>query len=188
MQEFKLTYTHRGLSVLVGMVLLFCSLASPEIFAQGEPSTRTTDQEEANKRVAQQIYDVWDGNDEGVLDELIAEDVVLHRPHYMGGTVSGLEAYKNNLRMVRAAIPDLFFRAHKVVAEDDKVVAYATFGGTHKGELAGIEPTGISVEVDDFVLYRFDDGKIAEVITRPDFFSLFRQLDAVEHPAGPPEK
>jgi len=188
MQEFKLIYSHRGLSVLVGMVLLFCSLASTEIFAQDEPSTRSTDQQEANKQVAQQIYDVWDGNDKAVLDELIAEDVVLHRPHYMGGTVRGLEAYKNNLLMVRAAFPDLFFRAHKVVAEGDMVVAYATLGGTHEGELAGIEPTGNSVEVDDFVLYRFDEGKVAEVISRPDFFSLFMQLDVVEPPAGPPEK
>jgi len=188
MQEFKLIYSHSELSILVGMVLLFCFLASTEILAQDEPSTRTTDQQEVNKQVAQQIYDVWDGDDEGVLDELIAEDVILHRPHYMGGTAHGLEAYKNNLFMVRAAIPDLFFKAHKVLAEGDKVVAYASFGGTHEGELAGIEPTRNSVEVDDFVLYRFEDGKVAEVITRPDFFSLFMQLDIVEPPAGPPGK
>ena len=186
MQEFKLIYSHSGLSILVGMVLLFCSLVSTEVFAQDYPSTETTDQQEANKQVAQQIYDVWDGDDADVLDELIAEDVILHRPHYMGGTAHGLEGYKSNLFMVREAIPDLFFKSHKVLAEDDMVVAYASFGGTHEGELAGIEPTGKSVEVDDFVLYRFENGKVAEVITRPDFFSLFMQLDVVEPPAGPP--
>ncbi len=174
-------YAYRGLLVLIGVFLLFGSLVGCEQ-AQDEPVT--ADQREANKRAAQQIYDVWDGGDEDVLDDLIAEDVVFHTPHYIRGTVRGREAYKNNLRMVRAAVPDLFFRAHTVVAEDDKVIAYATFGGTHEGELLGIEPTGNSVEVEDFVLYRFDDGKVVEVISRPDFLSLFMQLGAIELPEG----
>lgn len=46
----------------------------------------------------------------------------------------------------------------------------------------GIEPTGTSVEVEDFVLYRFEDGKIAEVVSIPDFFDLFMQLGVVEPP------
>jgi hypothetical protein len=40
------------------------------------PVSETSDQREANKRAAQQIYDVWDGGDEDALDEVIAEDVV----------------------------------------------------------------------------------------------------------------
>ena len=170
-----LTHTNRGLVGMMSLFFVFGSLATTASCAHH-------DQQEANKQVAQQIYDVWDGDDEDVLDELIAEDVVLHRPHYMGGAAHGLEGYKDNLRMVRAAIPDLFFRADYVVAEDDMVVAYATFGGSQEGELAGIEPTGKSVEVDDFVLYRFEDGKVVEVISRPDFLSLFVQLGVVEPP------
>jgi len=84
--------------------------------------------------------------------------------------------------MVREAIPDLYFRAHHVVAENNKVVAFATFVGTHEGEIRGIEPTGETVEVEDFVLYRLEDGKVSEVITRPDFFLLFMQLGVVEPP------
>ena len=169
------THASRGLVGLMSLFLVLGSLATTTACAHD-------DQQEANKQVAQQIYDVWDGDDEDVLDELIAEDVVLYRPHYMGGAAHGLQGYKDNLRMVRAAIPDLFFRADYIVAENDKVVAYATFGGSHEGELAGIEPTGKSVEIDDFVLYRFEDGKVVEVISRPDFFSLFMQLGVVEPP------
>jgi predicted ester cyclase len=84
--------------------------------------------------------------------------------------------------MVRAGFPDLFFRAHEVVAEDDKVIAYCTFGGTHEGNLMGVEPTGASVEVWDFVYYRFDDGKVVEVISLPDLFGLFLQVGLVEPP------
>ena len=42
------------------------------------------DQQEANKRAAQQIYDVWDGGDENVLDDVIAEDVVFDKPDHLG--------------------------------------------------------------------------------------------------------
>lgn len=140
------------------------------------------EQREANKRKAHRAYDVWDGDDEEVLDEFMAEDVVLHKPDYMGGTVQGLDAYKKNLRMVRAAFSDLFFRAHEVVAEDDKVIGYCSFGGTHDGNMMGIEPTGNSVEVSDFVMYRFEDGKVAEVTSRPDFLGLLLQVEAVELP------
>ncbi|MFC6942611.1 ester cyclase [Salinirubellus sp. GCM10025818] len=140
------------------------------------------DQQEANKRAAQQIYDVWDGGDENVLDDVIAEDVVFDKPDHLGGQVHGREAYKDNLRMVRAGFPDLFFRAHEVVAEDDKVMAYCTFGGTHEGNLMGVEPTGASVEAWDFVYYRFNDGKVVEVISFPDLYGLFLQVGLVEPP------
>lgn len=142
----------------------------------------TQDQRDANKQAAQRIYDVWDGDDEEALDDVLAEDVILHKPEHVGGRVRGREAYKDNLRMVRAGFPDLFFEAHEVVAEDDKVMAYCTFGGTHEGELLGIEPTGTSVKVGDFVLYRFDDGKVVEVTSLPDLFGLFLQVGAIEPP------
>ena len=140
----------------------------------------TQDQRDANKRAAQRIYDVWDGDDADVLDDVLAEDVILHKPEHVGGRVRGRDAYKDNLRMVRAGFPDLFFEAHEIVAEDDTVMAYCTFGGTHEGELLGIEPTGTSVEVGDFVLYRFDDGKVVEVTSLPDLFGLFLQVGAIE--------
>jgi predicted ester cyclase len=86
--------------------------------------------------------------------------------------------------MVRTGFSDLFFRVHDVVAEDDTVIAYCTFGGTHDGELLGIEPTGASVEVWDFVMYRFDDGKVVEVTSLPDFLGLFLEIGAIEPPGA----
>jgi predicted ester cyclase len=144
----------------------------------------THDPQEANKRAARQIYDVWDGGDEDVIDDIMAEDVVLNRPDAVGGPVRGRKAYKDNLRMVRAGFPDLFFRAHDVVAEDDKVIAYCTFGGTHEGELLGLEPTGASVDVWDFVMYRFDDGNVVEVTSLPDFLGLLLEVGAIEPPGA----
>lgn len=145
---------------------------------------KRADQQEVNKRAARQIFDVWDGGrDVSALEEVMAEDVVLRGfPEELRGVSHGREAYEAGVRMIRSAFPDLFFRAHEIVAEDDKVVAYCTHGGTHEGELMGIEPTGNSFEAADFVLYRFEDGKVAEVISLPDVFSMFAQLGIIEVP------
>lgn len=145
----------------------------------------TQDQLETNKRAAQQIFDVWDGDDEDGIDEVMAEDVVLQgHPLEVRGTVHGREAYKEGFRMVRAGFPNQFFEANQVVAEDDLVMAYCTWGGTHEGEIFGIEPTGATIEVADFVSYRFDNGKVVEVISLPDLFATFLQLGVIEPPGG----
>ena len=146
--------------------------------------SQTRDQREANKRAAHQVYDVWDGGDIEALDDVITEGVVLHAPEPVG-TVYGREAYKDNLRMVRAGIPDLSFEVHDVVAEGDTVMANCTFAGTHEGELMGIEPTGTSVEVQWLGSYRFDDGDLVEVTGLPDLFGTFLQIGAIDPPRSP---
>ncbi|WP_170977333.1 ester cyclase [Halorussus salinisoli] len=140
------------------------------------------DQRETNKKAAQQIFDVWDGGDIDALNDVIAEDVILHTPEALRGTLHGRDAYKDNLRMSRGALPDLFFEPNDVVAENDTVMAYCTFGGIHEGEVMGIEPTGKEVEVEWFGLYRFDDGKVVEVNGLPDLLGLFVQLGVIEPP------
>ncbi len=145
---------------------------------------QTHDPREANRRAAQRIFDVWDGDDIDALDDVIAEDVVLHGPEEVLGTVHGRDAYEDNLRMIRAGLPDLFFEANEIVAEDDTVMAHCTLGGTHEGELMGIEPTGASVEVTWFGSYRFDDGKVVEVTSLPDLFGALLQLGVVEPPGA----
>lgn len=145
----------------------------------------TTGQQEANKRAAHHVFDVWDGGEIDALDDVLREDLVLYgHPEAVVGTSHGREAYKDNLRMLRAGFPDLSFEAQEVVAEDDSVMAYCTVGGTHEGELMGIDPTGNSVETGWFGHYRFEDGKLVEVIGLFDLFGLFLQLGVIEPPGG----
>ena len=143
--------------------------------------SHSQNQREANKRTAQRIYDVWDGDDIDTLDDVMAEDVVLRAPEPVG-TAHGREAYKDNLRGIRAGLPDLSFDVHDVVAEDDTVMAHCTFGGTHDGDLLGIEPTGASIEVRWLGCYRFDDGNVIEVVGLPDLFGALVQVGAIDPP------
>lgn len=142
----------------------------------------THDLRETNQRAAQQIFAVWDGGDADALDDIVAEDLVFHTPTFSREPALGRDAYKGNLRMVRAGFPDLFFRANDIVADDELVMAYCTFGGTHTGTILGIEPTGASVEVAFFGSYRFDDGRLVEVTSLPDLCGLFLQLGVIEPP------
>ena len=45
-----------------------------------------------------------------------------------------------------------------MVAEDDKVVTYKTFSGTHQGEFAGIPPSNKEVTIDVIDIFRVEDG------------------------------
>jgi len=55
-------------------------------------------------------------------------------------------------------------------------------GADRRSTEGALEPTGASVEAWDFVYYRFDDGKVVEVISFPDLYGLFLQVGLVEPP------
>jgi ketosteroid isomerase-like protein len=44
------------------------------------------------------------------------------------------------------------------------------------GSYGGVEATGEPVEVRDFAVWRFEDGKVAEISTIQDQFALLKQI------------
>lgn len=59
---------------------------------------------------------------------------------------------------------------------EDRVVLRVTTRAVHRGEFNGIAATGRKVEFSGLVIYRFDDGRIAESWGELDFAGLWRQL------------
>ena len=49
-----------------------------------------------------------------------------------------------------------------MIAEEDKVLAYITMRGTHKGEFQGIAPSGRRFEAKAMHLFRIRAGKAVE--------------------------
>jgi len=76
----------------------------------------------------------------GSVDKYLAEDFVNHDPPF------GAAADRAGLRaagaMFRAAFPNWHSQLHLLVAEGDIVVEQFTAGGTHRGEIMGVAPTG----------------------------------------------
>ena len=130
------------------------------------------------KQLQQRFIDeVQTKGDDGVLDELIADDFVDHSP------APGVPPTKDGVRglfaMFRGAMPDLHVDTHDMVSEGDTVATRKTLVGTQRGELFGAPATNkeLRIEVIDFV--RYSDGRIVEHWNLVDTYGLMVQLGVI---------
>ena len=63
-----------------------------------------------------------------------------------------------------------------MVAEGEMVAIFYTYGGTFKGDMMGIAPTGKKFTLKLAILSRFAAGKEVEAWPYSDLLSLYRQL------------
>jgi steroid delta-isomerase-like uncharacterized protein len=117
---------------------------------------------ERNKALLRRsVEEAWLKGDMAVADEVYAADVILHSP--LTGETTGIDAVKGAIRAMRAAVPDVQMRIEHLIAEGDMVVNHTSMTGTHKGEYAGIPPSGKPFKAEGVSIVRVADGKIAEI-------------------------
>jgi predicted ester cyclase len=92
------------------------------------------------------------------------------------------QALKDHIDMFEAAFPLYELIAEDMIAEGDEVAVRATFRGTHLGAFAGIPATEREVEIPVFLIYRIEDGLIAEHWMQADVMGLMQQLGALPTP------
>jgi steroid delta-isomerase-like uncharacterized protein len=136
---------------------------------------------EENKAVVRRFFENAGSGERD--DELIAEDFVYHGPPMLG-EVRGREGFKQLLSGFRAGFPNFETEVTTLIAEGDVVAAWHTHRGQHRGEFAGIPPTGKTVEVHGLELLRVRDGQIAEFWHMDDFLGLMQQIGAVPAPSA----
>ncbi len=90
----------------------------------------------------------------------------------------GLTAWRENVRIMRTALPDLKVRVDDIFASGDKLAVRATLTGTHRGEFLGNAPTGRNVNYLSYEIYRFEDGKLAEEWICSDSVTMMTQMGA----------
>ena len=144
-------------------------------------ATVPEDLSEASRQLLEQSFN--EGNFE-LIDQLVAPEAVNHDPATPAQMrdLRGPEVVKRMATMYRAAFPDLRMTVDDVIAADDKVVLRWHSEGTHRGELAGLAPTGARGSVTGMSIDRWKDGKIVEAWAEWDNLGLARQLGA-----APPE-
>jgi predicted ester cyclase len=89
----------------------------------------------------------------------------------------GDSSLKGHIREAEAAFPGYQLVAHQIVAEGDIVAVRGSFYGVHKGEFAGIAPTGKKVSSDLMLFYRISDGFIVEHWMQWDMKAVVDQLN-----------
>ena len=137
----------------------------------------TTDLE-ANKNLVRSFVGAWNDRDFDRFDTLMAEGATL--------AVSGMR-FPCDPKGTRAiaeewtsAFPDWHFELRALIAEDDLVVAHMPYRGTFTHPVSGVAPTGRSADVDEIVIFRIVDGKVAEAWEVYDEAGMWRQLGVTQ--------
>ena len=137
----------------------------------------------ANKELVKRYIQAIDDNDSSdwsVIDEYVAEDVIVHNPP-LPGCSPDREGIKQAAEMFRQATPG----RHEVrmqIAEGDLVVSHVLGRGVHAGELLGIPGTGNEVQTEGLAVHRIDDGKIVEYWAVTDVARVLQQVGALPGP------
>ena len=112
-----------------------------------------------------------------MIDEVVEPEVLFHAPVPVGAT--GAQALKNVVAILLRAFPDLHLTIEDVIAEGNKVVGRQTATGTHRGEYMSRPPTGKSVTYNEIFIFRFVNGRIAEIWGVVDVLSQMKQLGMI---------
>ncbi|TDW77029.1 ester cyclase [Kribbella pratensis] len=132
----------------------------------------TTD---SNKTVVKDFIDgLFTKGDLGAVDTHLAEDFINHDPPF--GVTPDREGMRDAGSMMRAAFPDWHSDLHALIAEGDLVVERFTAGGTQRGEVMGVPPTGKTVSLPGINIWRLRDGLIVERWGRLDDLGFREQL------------
>lgn len=120
---------------------------------------------------------IWINQDIRVVDDLVAEDVVVTNVSF-GVELHGVDQFKETLEMALAGFSDIDISTHRVLAEDDAVVAHWTVEGTHGGPFMGVEPTNKRVEWTNVSFFTCREGRITTYWALSDALGFMRQTGA----------
>ncbi len=129
---------------------------------------------EANKAVVRSFIEAWNTREFDRFDTLMGEEAALR----IGGGVVPCDPAGTRAIAVEwtHAFPDYQFELLALVAEADLVVAHMPYRGTFREAILGLGPTGRSCTVDEIVIFRISDGRIAEAWEVYDEAGMWRQL------------
>lgn len=117
-------------------------------------------------------------DDVSVIDETVSDDIVGHG--FPGMRIHGRESYKEFFRVFRRSFADMDWKIHAMVADEQQVAVRWQIRVTHVGPFAGVPATDRRVCVDGMVLYRMEDGLIAETWLHLDEMKLLSAIGAID--------
>jgi predicted ester cyclase len=126
----------------------------------------------ANKGLVADFYaKVINSCDLEAIDRLLSDGFVHN------GRARARSEQRETIAELLEAFPDLSTETELIVAEGDLVSAHQRWSGTHRGAVAGLEPTGRRVEFTSTAMFRIRDGVIAEAWDEIDLGVVAARLD-----------
>ena len=131
---------------------------------------------ESNKRIMERFTSEFLTTGGAALaEEFLSRDIVLH---FAGQEQRGRDTCLAVVAANDDTFEDLVWSVEEMVADGDAVAVRYTMTGTHRGEFAGVPPTGKAVVAQSMAFYRLADGQIVEERAQLDMLGILQQLDA----------
>jgi steroid delta-isomerase-like uncharacterized protein len=138
----------------------------------------------AHEATYRRLMDAVGAGREDQVEGVLAAEFVDHNP--IPGQAPGPAGFRQWLRAVRGAFPDLTATVQDVVAESDRLAGRVRYRGTHRGPFLGLAATGRAVDFEAFHFVRFRDQQIAEWWGTADLLTVVEQVGGrVSGPDGP---
>lgn len=132
-----------------------------------------------NEALIQEYYTAWDAGDPGEIATFFADDFSTTYTDWTGTENRvGPSDVHDWIAGWLDVMAEMTHEIHELVADGDQVMAHVTYRGVHDGPVHGIEPTGYTVEVEEYLWFRIEDDEIIELNWLSDDLALLRQLGA----------
>ncbi|MEE9169712.1 MAG: ester cyclase [bacterium] len=131
---------------------------------------------EANKDIVRRFAEALNNQEFDALDDLVAPDFVRHSQASGELQAKSRDEFKQLQKEFLKSFPDQRVTTELLIAEGDYVAAYATYSGTQEGPMPPFPASGKKAESKFLSIFRFKEGKIAELWVEWDNLAMLQQL------------
>ncbi|MEU0671736.1 ester cyclase [Streptomyces sp. NPDC006172] len=150
---------------------------------ENAPMPTTLNAEQQKELIEKVFHEGLDLGDLSAADRYLTADFRNHGSH--DDSMRGPEAFKHTIKIQQSAFSDIKYEILDFIAMGDKAAIRWVMHGRHTGPFIGIQPTGLQVQHQAIIWFRFEGDRIAERWGIVDNFSLERFLKSGGKAAGP---
>ena len=128
-----------------------------------------------NKKIVTKMFlEVWNKKEFSELDKLVSDSVELH----FGSNDFNITPtdFINMIESWHEAFPDIRFKIHHIIAEDDVVAINVNYEGTHSKKFMNIEPLNNKINVSEMMFFKLKEGQIVEAWELYDELGMQKQM------------
>lgn len=136
---------------------------------------------EDNIAAVRRVTEAMNAGNLAAFDDLYSPEYVIH---VAGWPDLDRDGFRKAVAALRTAFPDFQIILEDIFATEEKVAFRFTHRGTHRGEYAGVAPTGKQMVWGGIVISRFEGNRWVEDWEFSDTLGLLQQLGVVSLPEG----